>query len=97
MLGYTTVRRHSTTRGRDFSRSESEERRALMLPQELKAMGPDKQIIFCEGLAQPVLCQKIKYYSDRYFKDRIKDPVEIPELPVPGTNRINPQADRPSA
>lgn len=80
MLGYTTVRRQSTTRGRDFSRSESEERRALMLPQELKAMGPDKQIIFYEGLAQPVLCQKIKYYSDRHFKDRVKDPVKIPEL-----------------
>lgn len=82
MLGYTTVRRHNVTRGRDFSRSESQERRALMLPQELKAMGPDKQIIFYEGLAHPVLCDKIKYYKDKRFRDRIKDPVEIPELKI---------------
>jgi len=39
MLGYTTVRKQNVTRGRETSRSESEERRALMLPQELKAMG----------------------------------------------------------
>lgn len=77
MLGYTTVKRHSVTRGRDYSRSESEERRALMLPQELKALGPDKQIIFYEGLAQPVLCEKIKYYSDKEFKVRVKPPVKV--------------------
>src|SRR5690606_14268507 len=53
MLGYTTLRRRNLTRGRrrrDVSRSESEERRALMLPQELKAMGPKREIVFCEGL-----------------------------------------------
>jgi type IV secretion system protein VirD4 len=44
MLGYTTVRKQNVTRGREVSRSESEERRALMLPQELKAMGPDKEV-----------------------------------------------------
>ncbi|HJR73826.1 MAG TPA: type IV secretory system conjugative DNA transfer family protein [Luteimonas sp.] len=77
MLGYTTVKRQSVTRGRDYSRNESEERRALMLPQELKALGPDKQIVFYEGLAQPVLCEKIKYYSDKEFKARVKPPVKI--------------------
>lgn len=39
MLGYTTVRKENVTRARENSRSESDERRALMLPQELKAMG----------------------------------------------------------
>nr|WP_283254781.1 type IV secretory system conjugative DNA transfer family protein [Luteimonas galliterrae] len=80
MLGYTTVRKNNITRGRDFSRSESHERRALMLPQELKAMGPDKEIILYEGMAQPVLCNKIRYFSDTHFKNRIKNPVKIPEL-----------------
>src|SRR5690606_41173099 len=54
MLGYTTLRRRSLTRGRrrrDVSRSQSEERRALMLPQELKAMGSEREILFCEGMA----------------------------------------------
>lgn len=82
MLGYTTIKRQSISRGREYSRSESEERRALMLPQELKAMGPDKQIIFCEGLAHPALCEKIRYFKDKWFKDRVKTPVNIPELKI---------------
>ncbi|RYH32300.1 MAG: type IV secretory system conjugative DNA transfer family protein, partial [Alcaligenaceae bacterium] len=44
MLGYTTVRKQNVTRGKETSRSESEERRALMLPQELKAMGADTEV-----------------------------------------------------
>lgn len=80
MLGYTTVTRRSVTRGRDYSRSESEERRALMLPQELKAMGPNKQIIFYEGLSQPVMCEKIKYYKDHPFSSRLVKQVRIPSL-----------------
>ncbi len=35
MLGYTTVKKRNVTRGREVSYSESEERPALMLPQEL--------------------------------------------------------------
>lgn len=82
MLGYTTVRKNNVTRGRDFSRSESHERRALMLPQELKAMGPDKEIFLCEGLAHPVMCDKIKYYQDKYFHSRLQEKVKIPLLKV---------------
>jgi type IV secretion system protein VirD4 len=77
MLGYTTVRRQNVTRGREVSRSETEERRALMLPQELKAMGFDKEVLLYEGLAHPVLCEKIKYYQDRYFTSRLLPKVGI--------------------
>lgn len=80
MLGYTTVRRNNVTRGREVSRSESEERRALMLPQELKAMGPDKEVFLCEGLPHPVLCEKIRYYQDPYFTSRLKPKVDVPPL-----------------
>ena len=45
MLGYTTVKRRNVSRGRERSVSESEERRALMLPQELKGMSQDSEII----------------------------------------------------
>jgi type IV secretion system protein VirD4 len=82
MLGYTTVRRNNVTRGREASRSESLERRALMLPQELKALGSEKQVLLCEGLAHPVLCGKIRYYRDRHFTRRLLPQVEIPRLPV---------------
>ncbi len=71
MLGYTTVKKDSFTRGREFSRSESEERRALMLPQELKAIGFDREIFFYEGIPHPVLCDKIKYFNDKYFTSRL--------------------------
>ncbi len=82
MLGYTTIRRHSVTRGREFSRSESEERRALMLPQELKAMGADKEVFLYEGIPHPVMCDKIKYYQDRYFTSRLLPKLEVPRLDV---------------
>jgi len=82
MLGYTTVRKQNVTRGRDFSRSESEERRALMLPQELKAMGFDKEVFLYEGISHPVMCDKIKYYQDKYFTARLLPKVELPMLNI---------------
>lgn len=83
MLGYTTVRKQNITRGRkrgDVSKSHSEERRALMLPQELKAMGVEKEVFFYEGIPHPVKCDKIRYYKDRHFTSRLMPKVEIPAL-----------------
>jgi type IV secretion system protein VirD4 len=82
MLGYTTVRKQNVTRGRETSRSESEERRALMLPQELKAMGPDTEVFLYEGLPHPVKCDKIRYYQDRYFTRKLLPKVVIPALSI---------------
>ena len=82
MLGYTTVRRENITRGREISRSEVEERRALMLPQELKAMGADREVFLCEGVPYPVQCDKIKYYQDKTFNKRIIGKVNIPALDI---------------
>ncbi|HEX7804403.1 MAG TPA: type IV secretory system conjugative DNA transfer family protein [Pseudoxanthomonas sp.] len=80
MLGYTTVRKQNITRGREVSRSESQERRALMLPQELKAMGFDKEVFLYEGIPHPVMCEKIKYYQDKYFTRRL--------LPKPNVSQL---------
>jgi type IV secretion system protein VirD4 len=80
MLGYTTVRKQNLTRGREFSRNESEERRALMLPQELKAMRDDKEVFLCEGIPHPVMCDKIRYYKDRYFTSRLLAKVGVSPL-----------------
>jgi type IV secretion system protein VirD4 len=82
MLGYTTVRKENITRGRETSRSHSEERRALMLPQELKAMGSEKQVFFYEGIPHPVMCEKIRYYKDRYFTARLLPKVDVPVLTI---------------
>lgn len=82
MLGYRTVRRQQVTRGREVTRSTVEERRALMLPQELKALGPDKAILLYEGLPHPVLCTKLRYYRDRRFTSRLLPEVDVPLLDV---------------
>ncbi|WP_369937747.1 type IV secretory system conjugative DNA transfer family protein [Xanthomonas tesorieronis] len=80
MLGYTTFRKQNVTRGKDVTRSVSEERRALMLPQELKAMGNDHEVFLYEGIPHPVKCDKIKYYKDRYFTSRLMDKVDVPKI-----------------
>jgi len=51
-----------------------------MLPQELKAMGPEIQIVLYEGLARPVRCRKIRYYKDRHFTRRLLPRVGIAAL-----------------
>ena len=88
MLGFTTVRRRARTRshggGRSVSDNEVLEKRALMLPQELKAMGPQTQIVLYEGLACPVRCRKIRYYQDRYFTRRLLPRVPIAPLELTG-------------
>ena len=82
MLGYTTVKKRNVTRGRETSYSEHEERRALMLPQELKAMSPKKEIFLCESIPHPVMCDKIRYYEDKYFTKRLMKPVEVGQLKI---------------
>jgi type IV secretion system protein VirD4 len=90
MLGDTTVRsRHrSTSRGRGLNRgtgrniswNEAEERRPLMLPQEVKALGADNEIIFVEGVPHPILAEKIRYFRDGFFKKRLLPKVELPVI-----------------
>lgn len=82
MLGYTSVKKDSVSRGRDVSRTENEERRALMLPQELKAMSGDKEIFLYEGISQPVMCDKIRYYLEPEFKKRLLPKAEVKPIEI---------------
>lgn len=84
MLGYTTVRRENITKSKkgDITRSHTEEKRALMLPQELKAMGTEKEVFLYEGIPHPVMCEKIRYYEDKYFTSRLMPKVDVPTLSV---------------
>lgn len=56
----------SVSRGK----SESEAKRALMLPQELKQMAFDEEIVCLSG-EHPIKCQKALYFKDRYFMDKL--------------------------
>lgn len=87
MLGYTTERKRQRTRskggfgqGSSVSLAEVEEKRALMLPQELKALDPKKEIVFIEGTPHPIRCNKIRYYEDNYFKSRLLGAAGVPRL-----------------
>ena len=81
-LGTITVKTRSVSKPaydlfgksqRSRSVSVSEQRRPLMLPQEVQAMRSDEAIVFYEGI-RPVRCKKIRYFSDRRFKQLIGPP-----------------------
>ncbi|TVT60045.1 MAG: type IV secretory system conjugative DNA transfer family protein [Azoarcus sp. PHD] len=80
MLGYFTEKSVSTGVSRprawgsnnaSSSENTSDQRRALLLPQELKELGQDKEIIILEN-TKPILCEKARYFSDESFIDRLK-------------------------
>ena len=61
------------------SQTESEQRRALMLPQELLQMPKDQLLVLRSGIA-PVRGRKLVYYADRAFKARLLPPPAVPKL-----------------
>lgn len=84
-LGSTTVKGKSRSRPmwgtKGNSTTESDQRRMLLMPQEVKEIGADKEIIIYEGV-RPILAEKIIYYKDRHFKKRL--------LKAPKVKRITP-------
>jgi len=86
-LGYTTVRSPSRSRPTGLSRghrsvSESDQRRALMLPQELMQLPPDDLIVLKAG-TPPVRGRKIAYYRERVFAARVRLPPRVPAVALP--------------
>ncbi len=88
MLGHFTERATSRGRSRSFSghghstvsRNESEQRRALLLPQEFKELGSERLVVIFEN-CKPILGEKIRYYRDKAFTSRL--------LPAPMVPRMN--------
>ena len=75
LLGYQTVKGVSKSkqnggRGSSQSQSESDQRRALMLPQELLQMPFSDEVITLRG-NKPIYCKKIIYHEDPAFTDRL--------------------------
>lgn len=84
MLGDTTVKRRNRSTGKGGTTySHTEERRPLLLPQELKELPDDEQIIFLEG-CRPIRCRKNRYFKDRRLRKRILEPVAVRPLAMPG-------------
>lgn len=59
-----------------ISETESVQRRALLLPQELKELGDTRAIVFSEH-CKPILCEKIRYFADPVLKHRKRAPLPI--------------------
>lgn len=88
-LGNTTIKVKSISkplaffsgqRGRrSMNQTVSEQKRALLLPQEVKELGARDAIIFCEGL-RPIRCRKIRYYEDPRFRARLLPPPTPPTV-----------------
>jgi type IV secretion system protein VirD4 len=91
-LGFTTVKVHTHSRpvldvtdpnNQRGSINEGEHPRPLLLPQEVKELGKDKEIIFYEGV-RPILARKNRYYRDPLFRKRLFPP---PKSAVPSGYR----------
>jgi type IV secretion system protein VirD4 len=81
MLGFKTVRKEhrNTSRGngsRQVSTSHTEERRALLLPQEIKELPSDDELIFYEG-CKPIRARKNWFFKDKMFKERAAVPPTV--------------------
>jgi len=53
--------------------SVSEQKRPLLLPQEVKELGRDRELLLYEGL-RPILAWKNRYFEDPVFKKRLLPP-----------------------
>jgi type IV secretion system protein VirD4 len=85
-LGFQTVPGHTRSRPSGFSSgrrslSESDHRRALMLPQELLQMPPDRLIVLKAG-TPPIRGRKIVYWRERAFTRRVRPPPAVPARPL---------------
>lgn len=76
-LGYQTVEGVSVSKARGFgnktpTESASDQRRALLLPQEITGMKQGTELVVMENVP-PILAEKVSYYSDPIFMDRLKE------------------------
>ena len=82
MLGYKTIRKENRSRSSGSGSSQvsisySEERRALFLPQEIKELPQDDELIFFEG-CKPIRAQKNWFFKDESFVAMTRrDPVAM--------------------
>lgn len=87
MLGHFTEQATSRGRSRSLgthghasvSHNDSPQRRALLLPQEFKDLGEERQVIILEN-CKPILAKKIRYYREKAFIARLRPAPPVPRL-----------------
>ena len=86
ILGYSTEKGVSTGVSRGHgnptrSENQSDQKRALMLPQELREMGTGRVIVLSDD-CKPVFADKITYYTDPAFTPRIFPALVVPAIDI---------------
>lgn len=61
--------------------TESQQGRALIKPQEVKALSRKKQIIFAGGY-DPIKCDKIVFHKEKALRSRVRPAPDIPRIQV---------------
>lgn len=81
-VGQESVTKSLTINGMlaNRSKSMSEQRRALLLPQELMQFSDDELLLLRGGIP-PIHGDKIRYYADALFRSRVLPPPIVPPLP----------------
>jgi type IV secretion system protein VirD4 len=97
-VGQESVTRSLTINGwlANRSKSISEQRRALMLPQELMQF-PTNRLILLRGGIPPIIGTKIFYFKSRFFKKRSFPPVVVPALERKAVVQVSPAPPRKGA
>jgi type IV secretion system protein VirD4 len=76
-LGYQTVKGVSESKAKSFAgkrsptESHSDQRRALLLPQEITSLGKGRELVVMEDVP-PILAKKVVYFQDHAFVNRLK-------------------------
>ena len=94
-VGQESVTKSLTINGllANRSKSMSEQRRALMLPQELMQFSAEKLILLRGGIP-PIIGTKIAYFSSRFFKKRAMAPPVVPAIERRAPNAASPASFR---
>jgi type IV secretion system protein VirD4 len=81
-IGQESVTKSLTIHGvlANRSKSMSDQRRALLLPQELMQF-PDSELLLLRGGIPPIHGDKIRYFADGLFKARVEPAPEVPPIP----------------
>lgn len=70
-------RRAMDGQGTTTSTNVSDQKRSLMMPQELRELDQSKEIVLLQN-SKPILCDKIVYYTDPALMKRVLPPLTLP-------------------
>ena len=65
-----------------LSTTETDQRRALLLPQEITRLPPHQAILLRPGL-YPIRCRRLRYFKDRTFTRLLRRPPTVPPIEIP--------------